>query len=203
MNPLYDDVWAIPTSTQVPVDPKITRKFREMSESLWEVQQLISPQFAEVESLPLVTPSDELVDDITYNVHYTEAVTVAVSTLMKRIETYFQMRGMFGSILRCVLIRVKSGKQIYPHIDDTFLGIPHDIYRMQLVSSSNKDWWSYTDEHGREIKTSPVVNQMKPIPKGSIQSEENVGLNDNIHALIYLQRTSAKEELRKLTVLTP
>lgn len=201
MKALYDDVWETPTSTQVPVDPKITRKFREMSESLWEVQHLISPQFSEVESLPLVTPSGELADDITYNVHYTEAVNVAVSTLMNRIETYFQLRGLFGTILRCVLIRVKSGKQIYPHIDDTFLGTPHDIYRMQLVSSSDKEWWSYTDRLGMEKKLSPVVNQMRPIPKGSIQSEENVGLNDNIHALIYLQRTSAAQELKKLTVV--
>ena len=191
-------------SSVVPVPPSVTKKFRELSEDFWSIQQPTSPQFAETETIPLVAPTGELTDEGVYSTFMTEAVNVAVDDLLSRIEINFQLNGVFGKMLRCVLIRVKAGKQIYPHIDDTFLGTEHEIYRMQMVSSSDKPFWNYASiDLGWEINESPTVNEMVRIPPRALQSEANIGLNDNIHALVYFQRNSATDELQKLTLHSP
>ena len=188
----------------VPVPPSVTKRFRELSEDFWSIQQPTSPQFAETETIPLVAPTGELNNEGIYDTFMTEAVNVAVDDLLSRIELNFQLNGVFGKMLRCVLIRVKTGKQIYPHIDDTFLGTEHEIYRMQMVSSSDKPFWNYAHTSwGFERNESPVVNEMVRIPHRALQSEANIGLNDNIHALVYFQRHSATDELKKLTLHSP
>ncbi len=190
------------TACQVPERPEITRRFRELSEDFWRIQKFDSSQFAEAEAIPLITPSGELEDEGIYKTFMTNAVSTDVSTLMNSIETTFQTSSIFGAILRCILVRVKSGKKIYPHIDDTFLGTDHEIYRMQLVSSTDKPFWTMTDSLGNKQCLSPVIYEMRRLPHRLIQSEENPGLNDNIHALIYIQRVTATQELAKLTAVT-
>ena len=187
---------------QVPERPKITRRFRELSEDFWSVQQFSSPQFAEAEVIPLIAPSGELTDEGAYRTFMTDAVSTDVSTLMDSIETTFNLSSIFCSILRCVLVRVKSGKKIYPHIDDTFLGTDHEIYRMQLVSSTDKPFWTLRDELGNDLCVNPTRYEMKRLGQSIIQSEENPGLNDNIHALIYIQRVTATQELDRLTAVS-
>ena len=183
---------------QVPLPPEATRKFRELSESFWEIQEFASPQFAEAEVIPLLTPTGELDDEGAYRVLMTDAVDAPFEKLLDSLETIFQVKSIFGTILRCVLVRVKSGKRIYPHIDDTFLGTDHEIYRMQIVNASEQPFYQFTDSSGETYKGSPHVNELMLIPQGSVQQEENPGLNDNIHAIIYFQRTTATEELEKV-----
>lgn len=183
---------------QVPLPPEATRKFRELSESFWEIQEFASPQFAEAEVIPLLTPTGELDDEGAYRVLMTDAVDAPFEKLLDSLETIFQVKSIFGTILRCVLVRVKSGKRIYPHIDDTFLGTDHEIYRMQIVSASEQHFYQFTDSSGETYKGSPHENELMLIPQGSVQQEENPGLNDNIHAIIYFQRTTATEELEKV-----
>ena len=186
------------TFCQVPLPPEATRKFRELSESFWEIQEFASPQFAEAEVIPLLTPTGELDDEGAYRVLMTDAVDAPFEKLLDSLETIFQVKSIFGTILRCVLVRVKSGKRIYPHIDDTFLGTDHEIYRMQIVSASEQHFYQFTDSSGETYKGSPHENELMLIPQGSVQQEENPGLNDNIHAIIYFQRTTATEELEKV-----
>ena len=190
------------SSCQVPERPEITRRFRELSEDFWAIQQFVAPQFTEAEVIPLITPSEELEDKGVYKTFMTNAVSADVATLMDSIETTFQLSSIFGVILRCVLVRVKSGKKIYPHIDDTFLGTDHEIYRMQLVSSTDTPFWKYMDGAGTERCISPPLYEMRKLNKEGVQSETNPGLNDNIHVLIYLQRVTATQELATLTAVT-
>jgi hypothetical protein len=183
---------------QVPLPPEATKKFRELSESFWELQEFASPQFAEAEVIPLLTPTGELDDEGAYKVLMTEAVDAPFEKLLDALETVFQVKSIFGSILRCVLVRVKSGKKIYPHIDNTFLGTDHEIYRMQIVSASEKPFYQFTGSGGEINEGSPHNNELMRIPRGAIQQESNPGLNDNIHALVYFQRQTASEELAKM-----
>lgn len=183
---------------QVPLPPEATRKFRELSESFWELQEFASPQFAEAEVIPLLTPTGELDDEGAYRVLMTSAVDAPFAKLLDSLETVFQIKSVFGKVLRCVLVRVKSGRRIYPHIDDTFLGTDHEIYRMQIVSASEKPFYQFTESNGATFKGSPHENELMLIPRGSVQEESNPGLNDNIHAIIYFQRTTATEELAKV-----
>jgi hypothetical protein len=183
---------------QVPLPPEATKKFRELSESFWELQEFASPQFAEAEVIPLLTPTGELDDEGAYKVLMTEAVDAPFEKLLDALETVFQVKSIFGSILRCVLVRVKSGKKIYPHIDNTFLGTDHEIYRMQIVSASEKPFYQFTGSGGEINEGSPHNNELMRIPRGAIQQESNPGLNDNIHAIVYFQRQTASEELTKM-----
>lgn len=184
---------------QVPLPPETTRKFRELSESFWELQEFASPQFAEAEVIPLLTPTGELDDEGAYRVLMTDAVDAPFEKFLDSLETIFQIKSIFGTILRCVLVRVRSGKRIYPHIDDTFLGTDHEIYRMQIVNASEQPFYQFVCPNGTTFfKGSPHENELMLIPHGSVQQEENPGLNDNIHAIIYFQRTTATEELEKV-----
>lgn len=183
---------------QVPLPPEITKKFRELSESFWELQEFASPQFAEAEVIPLLTPTGELDDEGAYRVLMTEAVDAPFEKLLDALETVFQVKSIFGSILRCVLVRVKSGKRIHPHIDNTFLGTDHEIYRMQIVSASEKPFFQFTGSGGEIHEGSPHNNELMRIPRGAVQQESNPGLNDSIHAIVYFQRHTANEELAKM-----
>lgn len=181
----------------IPVHEKSIKKYRELSESLWEIQQFDpSGPFREAECIPIVTPSAEITENATYRKHITEGADSVFQKLLEDLETALAQAAIHSDILRCVLIRVKKGCKIYPHIDTTFSNLNVVIYRMQLVSSSKKPFVRVLTKKGREKFYSPPIGELVRIPNDALQEEENVGLNDNIHLLVYTQPSIGHKALK-------
>ena len=163
------------------------RKFRELKEKLWEIQQFGPGPFEEAEALPLICPDFEMSYD---QVKFTEALDLPFKTFLYRAESALNLNGVHGQILRAVLVRVKSRKSIKKHKDVTFPDADCQVWRMQVYKSNDEDFLQVDDE-----KFSPMPGILYEIPRGAVVSEENTGLNDNIHLLLYLKSQSASEIL--------
>jgi hypothetical protein len=181
----------------VPIQDKSIKKYRELSESLWEIQQFDpSGPFREAECIPLVTPSSEITENATYQKHITAGADAVFQKLLENLELALSQAAIHSDILRCVLIRVKKGCKIYPHIDTTFPDLNVIIYRMQLVSSSKEPFVRTLTKKGKELYYSPEIGILDRIPTEALQAEENIGLNDNIHLLVYTQPSTGHEALK-------
>jgi uncharacterized RmlC-like cupin family protein len=178
----------------LPVDDELVRRFKELSESLWEVNGFNSGQFAQAEVIPLVASAAEIDDEGAFRAATTEAVTADFEKLLGDIEFTMSLSVAKASFLRAIMVRVKSRCKIKPHIDDTFTGIPHAIYRCQLSGKTQLQW---TDDVGVE-KFSPKAKQAVYVPPGMIQEEENTGLNDSIHVIFYMQDKVAGDIAKEL-----
>ena len=163
------------------------RKFRELKENLWEIQQFGPGPFEEVEALPLICPDFEMSSD---QIKFTEALDLPFKTFLYRAESALNFQGIHGQILRALLVRVKSRKSIKPHKDVTFPDLNCKMWRMQVYRSNEEDFLKVDD-----LKFSPMPGILYEIPRGSVISEENTGLNDNIHLLLYFKEQSASEIL--------
>ena len=169
------------------------RKFRELKESLWEIQQFGDGPLEEADALPLVCSHLEMSsENAAGKVTITEALDLPFEKFLQRVDQTLNFNGVHGRIIRALLVRVKSRKQIYPHRDATFSDLDCDLYRMQVYKSNDSDFLNIDD-----LKISPEVGTLYEIPKGSVISEENTGLNDNIHLLLYFKRQSGSEVLAK------
>ena len=177
------------------IDDELIRRFRELSESLWEVNGFNSEQFAQAEVIPLVASAAEIDDEGAFKAATTEAVTADFEKLLGDIEFTMSLSVTKASLLRAIMVRVKSRCKIKPHIDDTFTGIPHATYRCQLSGETQLTW---TDEFGVE-KFSPEAKRAVFVPPGTIQEEENTGLNDSIHVIFYMQDKEPSEVAKRLS----
>ena len=125
-----------------------------------------------------------------FKVNMTDAVELPFETLLARAEGSLNLGGVYGQVLRALLVRVKSRKKIYPHIDNTFSDLDCELYRMQIYKSNDEKFLKVDD-----LEICPEVGILLRIPKGSVVSEENTGLNDNIHLMLYFKRKSASKVL--------
>ena len=167
------------------------RKFRELKESFWELQEFGSGPFQEAEPLPLIFPDFEMdINSARFKVNMTDALELPFETLLARVEGSLNLSGVYGQVLRALLVRVKSRKQIYPHIDETFSDLDCELYRMQIYRSNDDSFLKVDD-----LEICPEVGSLLRIQKGSVVSEENTGLNDNIHLMLYFKRKSASKVL--------
>lgn len=76
------------------------------------------------------------------------------------------------------------------------------LHRMQIVSSSTKPFYrQFNRVTGKDVYESPELHMLYSINPNSLVAEKNVGLNDNIHLLLYTQpktgHQALKEELAK------
>ena len=125
-----------------------------------------------------------------FKVNMTDALELPFETLLARVEGSLNLSGVYGQVLRALLVRVKSRKQIYPHIDETFSDLDCELYRMQIYRSNDDSFLKVDD-----LEICPEVGSLLRIQKGSVVSEENTGLNDNIHLMLYFKRKSASKVL--------
>jgi hypothetical protein len=83
-------------------------------------------------------------------------------------------------------------------VDHTFDGIDHRLYRMQIVRSSEKPFYKQFNRHSKqELHFAPELNMLHKIPPDTLVAEENLGLNDNIHLLIYTQPKTGHQALQE------
>ena len=181
----------------IPIDDELIRRFRELSEDLWDINKFNSEQFEQAEVIPLVASAAEIDDEGAFKTATTEAVTSDFEKLLGNIEFTMSLSVNQASILRAAMVRVKSKCKIKPHIDDTFTGIPHSIYRCQLVGDMDLTW---TYDLGIEDKFTPEAKRAIFVPPGTIQEEENRGLNDSIHLILYMQPRIADDVMKTLVL---
>lgn len=186
-------------SVQVPLPEQSRKKYRELSESLWEIQSFdpFGP-YREAECIPIIAPTVEVTEGAKYRTYMTNAADVVFTDLLERLEASLALSANHCEILRCLLVRVKKGCQIYPHVDHTFDGIDHRLYRMQIVRSSEKPFYKQFNRHSKqELHFAPELNMLHKIPPDTLVAEENLGLNDNIHLLIYTQPKTGHQALQE------
>lgn len=193
------------TSVHVPLPEQSTKKYRELSESLWEIQTFDpNGPYREAECIPIIAPTLEITESAKFRTYMTNAADAVFTDLLERLEAALALSVVHCEILRCLLVRVKKGCQIYPHVDTTFDGAQVHLHRMQIVSSSEKPFYrQFNKVTKEEMHISPDINMLYSIAPNSLMAEENVGLNDNIHLLLYTQpktgHQALKEELAKRT----
>lgn len=191
------------SQVSVPLDDRTVKKFRELSEDFWERQEFVSGAFAQAEVLPVLTPSGEVSDEGIFETLLTEAVDCPFAKFLDDLETAFMFSLGFGRLLRVILVRVKPGSRVGPYIDDTFKGIDHAVYRMQIVKPSKKGDYHVVlrdpPEDGYTVceDGDPELNIACLHYDGVVCEEWNDGLNDGIHALIYIQRTDPSEDVKE------
>lgn len=181
----------------VPLSDKIIKRFRELSEDLWIVNKFNAGPFAEAEVIPLIASAGEIDDEGAFKTYATHAITSDFEELLGNLEFTLAVSVNKASILRAIMVRLKSGKKISKHIDDTFRGVPHEIYRCQIVGGSTL---SFYDEK-TELPTVSLAQEEKTaihIQSGTIQSEENSSLSDSIHLILYMQARMPDEIQRNL-----
>lgn len=185
-------------SFYAPIDDSLIRKFRELSEDLWEINQFNSPQFSEAEVIPLVASAAEIDDEGRFKAATTQAVTSDFEKLLGDIEFTMSLSTNNSSLLRAVMVRLKPKCKIYPFIDSTFSGIPHSLYRCQLSGESKITLY---DEDLVKVKSfSSKVKRFYYMYENCITSEENEGLNDSIFLLCYMQPRIVDEKAKKLVL---
>lgn len=187
-------------TVDVPLSDKSIKKYRELSESLWEIQGF-DPEgpYREAECIPIIAPTHEITEGGIYETVITDAADSLFQELLENLETSLAINAIHCNILRCLLVRVKKGCQIYPHVDLTFNGIHTEAYRMQIVRSSDKPFVKMLEKtSGEEVGLAPEIGLLRRVPNGVLQAEENIGLDDNIHLLLYTQPKSGQESLKEL-----
>lgn len=190
-NPLGDSL----NTCVLAIDDELIRRFRELSEDLWSINKFNADQFKEAEVIPLVASAAEIDDEGAFRTVTTEAVSSDFERLLGNIEFVMALSINQASLLRSVMIRVKSKCKIKPHIDDTFAGIPHSVYRCQLSGDISLNW---TSDLGGSHSFIPEVKRAVYVPPGTIQEEENLGLNDSIHLIMYMQNKVADNAMKTL-----
>lgn len=181
----------------VPLSDRIIKRFRELSEDLWTVNKFNAGPFSEAEVIPLIASAGEIDDEGAFKTYATHAVTSDFEELLGNLEFTLAFSVNKASILRAIMVRLKAGKKIPKHIDDTFLGIPHEIYRCQIVGGSSLSF--YDKETG--LLYARLIQEEKTaihIQGGTIQSEENNSLADSIHLILYMQARMPDEIQRNL-----
>lgn len=184
----------------VPITDKSIKLYRELSEDVWTIQEFDQEgPYREAEVIPIVAPTQEITEEGKYRTYITDAADQTFQHLLESLEATLSLHGEHCEILRCILVRVKRGCKIYPHIDETFGDLSVKQYRMQIVKSSNEPFFNLCNRTtGEDTFIAPRVKELREVPFGSLVAEENMGLDDNIHMLAYVQPKTGQQALKEV-----